>query len=291
MQNKHKITILFGILTALAFQSALFAQDEPACPLGDGWKFNAYLSDEFNQEQLDDVKWFNFNPIWRGRKPAKFCKENVYLKDGKLCLRADVAPEGYYSEQDKKKGYHTFRTAAVQSRQTVLYGYFEVRSKSMNSRASSAFWFYKTFGSHGYRFETVSALESYWCDKDTPPEVWTEIDVYEMCAKNPKYSSKYLMNGHVVYTPEFKHLTRPQQWNLPFNPFEEFHVYGLEWTPDYLKWYVDGKCVGELKNEFWNQPLTINFDSETFPDWFGLPDPKDLPSVFEIDYIRVWEKK
>ena len=99
------------------------------------------------------------------------------------------------------------------------------------------------------------------------------------------------MNGHVVYTPEFKHLKRPQQWNLPFNPFEEFHVYGLEWTPDYLKWYIDGKCVGELKNEFWNQPLTINFDSETFPDWFGLPDPKDLPSVFEIDYIRVWEKK
>ena len=138
MQNKHKITILFGVLTALALQSVLFAQDEPACPLGDGWKFNAYLSDEFNQEQLDDVKWFNFNPIWRGRKPAKFCKENVYLKDGKLCLRADVAPEGYYSEQDKKKGYHTFRTAAVQSRHTVLYGYFEVRSKSMNSRASSA---------------------------------------------------------------------------------------------------------------------------------------------------------
>ena len=42
---------------------------------------------------------------------------------------------------------------------------------------------------------------------------------------------------------------------------------------------------------YWKEPLTINFDSETFPDWFGLPDPKDLPSVFEIDYIRVWEKK
>ena len=26
------------------------------------------------------------------------------------------------------------------------------------------------------------------------------------------------------------------------------------------------------------------------PDWFGLPDKKDLPSVFSIEYIRSWKK-
>ena len=292
MMNHRIVTFISVFLTAAVVFTAhaeLFAQD-PVCPLGEGWKFNAYLSDEFDQDQLDVVKWFNYNPIWRGRKPAMFCKENVYLKDGKLCLRADVAPEGYYSEQDRKNGFHTFRTAAVQSRLTVLYGYFEVRSKPMNSTASSSFWFYKTFGPLGYRFETMSAMPPYWLDKNTPPEVWTEIDVYEMSARHPKFGSKYIMTTHVNYTPENKHLSWSESWDLPFKPAEDFHVYALEWTKEHLKWYVDGQCVRELKNEHWHQPLTINFDSETMPSWFGLPDPKDLPSVFEIDYIRVWQQ-
>ena len=247
----------------------LASAQEPVCPLGDGWKFDAQFSDEFNQDKLDAEKWFDTNPGWLGRQPAKFCKENVYLKDGKLCLRADVAPEGYYSEEDKQKGYHTFRTAAVKSKQTVLYGYFEIRAKPMNSKASSAFWFY-----------------------DVTPEIWTEIDVFEMSGNHPKYADQYLMTVHVMHTPTIKkHIQKHEAWNLSFHPADDFHVYALEWSEDFIKWYVDGKCVRELKNEYWHQPLAINFDSETMPGWFGLPDPNDLPSVFEVDYIRVWKKQ
>ena len=264
----HLIIPLIVAVLFVTLNSA-FAQDAPVCPLGADWTFNAQFSDEFNQSQLDSEKWFDTNPTWLGRQPAKFCKENVYVKDGKLCLRADVAPEGYYSEADKQKGFHTFRTAAVKSKNTVLYGYFEVRSKPMNSTASSSFWFY-----------------------DSTPEIWTEIDVYEMSGKHPHYGNLYLMNAHVMYTPTIKeHFAKAENWKFPFHPADDFHVYALEWTKDHLKWYVDGQCVRELKNEYWHQPLTINFDSETMPDWFGLPDPKDLPSVFEIDYIRVWQKK
>ena len=58
----------------------------------------------------------------------------------------------------KSKGYHTFTTAAVQSKTKVLYGYFETRARAMNSFASSAFWFYATARDHH-----------------------TEIDVFEIC--------------------------------------------------------------------------------------------------------------
>ena len=46
--------------------------------------------------------------------------------------------------------------------------------------------------------------------------------------------------------------------------------------------------VRELENKHWHQELAMNFDSETMPEWFGLPDPDTLPSTFSIDYIRSW---
>ena len=28
----------------------------------------------------------------------------------------------------------------------------------------------------------------------------------------------------------------------------------------------------------------------SFPKWFGLPDKKNLPSTFSIEYVRSWKK-
>jgi hypothetical protein len=30
------------------------------------------------------------------------------------------------------------------------------------------------------------------------------------------------------------------------------------------------------------------FDAEIMEKWDGLPDREDLPSTFEVDYVRVW---
>jgi len=34
----------------------------------------------------------------------------------------------------------------------------------------------------------------------------------------------------------------------------------------------------------------MNFDSETMPDWFGLPKREDLPSTCRVEYVRAWRK-
>lgn len=81
------------------------------------------------------------------------------------------------------------------------------------------------------------------------------------------------------------------EWKSPFRFVEDFHTYGLEWNADEIKWYIDGKVVRTSKNVKHHQPLTVNFDSETMPEWFGLPNPNDLPSTFSIDYIRCWKAK
>ncbi|OGV40559.1 MAG: hypothetical protein A2X48_03290 [Lentisphaerae bacterium GWF2_49_21] len=228
------------------------------------WVKYEVMWDEFDGDKLDQAKWWDHNPRWKGREPALFMPSNVEVKDGKLNLttRLEDVPKA-------PKGYNTFTSAAVQSRTLVRYGYFEIRAKAMKSHGSSAFWFY------------------YHDDKEH-----TEIDVFEIGGGAPGFERKYNMNLHVFKKPgNNKHWSRGGIWNSPFNFADDYHIYGLEWDEKEVVFYVDGVPVHKDKNTDWNQALTLNFDSETMPTWFGMPDPKDLPSTFSVEYCRAWKKK
>ncbi|MDR1454212.1 MAG: family 16 glycosylhydrolase [Tannerella sp.] len=223
------------------------------------------FSDEFEGSGIDTTKWYTTNPTWLGRQPAFFSRENVVQKDGKLHLtmRKETPPAELAA-----KGYHTYSSAAVKSARTIKYGYFEIKSRAMNSKGSSAFWFY-----------------------DQSPEVWTEIDVFELCGTGEREKTDY-MTVHVFHTPlKGQHVSSGEQWNAPYRFADDYHVFGLEWTPFVIRWYVDGRAVRTVENTHWHQPLTMNFDSETMPDWFGLPADNELSSTFSIEYIRTWQYK
>lgn len=247
---------------------AFLAEKAAASPLagpppGSKWKPIPELSDEFEGNKLDSTKWHDHNPGWKGREPGYFSPKNVALRDGKLCLTSRVV-----ALENLPKGYHTFTTAAVKSKALVKYGYFEINCRPMKSKASSAFWFYSNTA-----------------------EEWTEIDVFEICGVGDRWKNTYNMNAHVFHTPTEKlHFDRPGKWKAPFNFADGFHVYALEWNKDVIKWWVDGRVVHEMKNTHWHQALHMNFDSETFPEWFGLPDKASLPATFSIDYIRSWSR-
>jgi beta-glucanase (GH16 family) len=232
------------------------------CPLPGEWTVIKELTDEFDGDALDAEKWHDHNPTWLGRKPGYFSKNNVTVSDGRLHLtaRAEALP-------DLPEGYHTFTTAAVKSKTKVLYGYFEIKCRPMDSRASSAFWFY--------------AQEPKW---------WTEIDVFEICGREPKHERIVHQNVHVFKTPEedARHWSKPKGWTAPFRLADDFHTYGLLWNKAELKFFVDGDLVRTIDNTHWHQPLHMNFDSETMPNWFGLPAKENLPSTFSIEYVRSW---
>lgn len=236
-------------------------------PVPGAWTLIPELSDEFDGDALDTEKWYDHDPLWQGRKPGFFSKRNVSVKNGMLRLEAR-----YETLPDLPDGYHTFTTAAVKSRAKVLYGYFEITCKPMRSRASSAFWFY-----------------------NNTPEMWTEIDVFEIGGGVPGKERKYHMNAHVFHTPEYRgtaadHIQYPEAWVADRDLADDFRVFALEWDAETIKWYVDGQVVRVLDNTHWHQPLYMMFDSETMPDWFGLPDPEELPAIFQIKSIRSWRR-
>ncbi len=224
------------------------------------------MSDEFEGGQLDREKWTVNMYWWKGRQPALFSEKNVTVADGKLQLTMRKEP---VAEEYAKHGYRDYTSAALHSQARSSYGYYEVKAKPMDSAGSSSFWFQQ------------DAVEGWG----------TEIDVFEIGGKAKGYEHKVNMNVHVFLTPrERKHWSVGGQWVAPFRLADDFHVYGLEWGQEDIKYYVDGVLVRSVENTHWHQPLYLIFDSETMPDWFGMPDDKDLPSTFQVEYVRAWHK-
>ncbi len=245
-----------------------------AYPLSDqenrgGWRLVQELSDEFDAG-LDANRWIPYCPWWKGRPPALFSPANVTVSDGMLHLafRIETVPE-----MRQHPEYSKYTSAFVHTRQKAHYGYYEVKARPMRSAASSSFWF---------QADLRDVQES---------EVGFEIDVFELGGKAAGYDRKYNMNLHGVRKTPGK-TTEPFSsggvWVAPWILADDFHVYGLEWTERTITYYVDGVTVRVVENRAWKYPLHLIFDSEAMFSWLGTPLDEDLPSVFDIDYVRAW---
>ncbi len=231
-----------------------------------GWVFDEAHSDEFNADELDLTKWYHKDPKLIGRKPSFYTKENAVTKDGflQITMREERSPPALAA-----KGYDHYSTASVKSRDFFSYGYYEIRAKPMRSKGSSAFWFYAT----------------------EQPKYWGEIDVFEIWAGAPGMENLQLISVHDYPMPNgTPHTWKSGGWRAPYNLADDFHVYGFDWSKEYLKFYVDGVLVYKVENTNSHDPLNLVLDSEVFEHKPGVPDPGTLPSTFFIDYVRIWTK-
>ncbi len=231
-----------------------------------GWVKYEPMSDEFDSASLDTNKWRVNLEWWKGRAPALFSENNVSVNGGQLHL---VMRKEKLPESAEKAGYTNYTSAALHSRARSSYGYYEVRARPMNSGGSSSFWF----------------------QNEEAPDWRTEIDVFEIGAKAKGFERKYNMNVHIFRTPtERRHWSVGGVWVSPWNLADDYHVYGLDWTKEEIRYFVDGVLVRTVENTHWHQPLYLIFDSETMPQWFGMPEDADLPSTFSVDYVRAWKR-
>lgn len=241
-------------------------------PLSDQNNLNNWIilddfSDEFESSELNENLWYPTNPKWKGRQPTYFHESNVNLENGELVFRInqhgnEVLPEGF-----------THTSGFIKSKNKFLYGYFEAEAKLMDAPWVSGFW--------------MTNASKDW---------WTEIDICENAPGVAHNRHDLNSNIHVFRAPKDKgnvqkHFSRNKKYYFPEELQKEYHVWGLEWTKDYIRFYIDGILFREAKNTHWHQPLEVNFNCES-NKWFGaLPDNNRLDGEYHVKYFRVWKTK
>lgn len=265
---------------------------EPLIPAGEGkrWTQIWEMTDEFWYHDENGVPalrpiWEPFNKNWSGRRPAFFKTENVVATPTSLQLwsREDTVRGQPNAAYLRSSGYRDFSTAFVRTHHRQLYGYFEIFCRLMDSRVSSAFWF----------AHNEPPGEDSW---------WTEVDVFEFStssARGVEQRSRVNTNWHVHRNgrqPHWDHLDSPVEMDVGFDLSERAHKWALDWTEDYVTWYLDDRPIRTEVNRYLKRPMHLQFDSETFPRWFGLPETggsekNNLPNKFEIYYVRSWARE
>lgn len=246
--------------------------DEIVTPEG----YTLVWNDEFNDPALtmpDESKWWY--EVWDpGRVNNELQRYIKGKRDG--VVTAEVA-DGMLKIHAVKVGNEVW-SARINTSTYWTYGYFEARLKLPKGKGT---W------------------PAFWMMPQTGGDNWPacgEIDIMEEVGVNPNRTSSS------IHCTAYNHTIGTQKTNEVLTPGaeDEFHVYALEWTEDYIKTYVDGKLLLNFPNDHAGDPKTWPFNKNFGlklnlawgGDWGGMNgvDESALPATYEIDYVRVFQK-
>ena len=173
--------------------------------------------------------------------------------------------------------------AELYTSETWMYGKFEAR---MKMAAGSG---------------TVSSMFLYHNDSYLGGnEPWVEVDI-EILGKNPNSFQSNIITGFGPGNgqPDRKVTSEDHHAISPASN-ESFHTYGMEWTPDYVAWTLDGKVVRKtVKGQGDNnqvqdlgkkeQGLRFNLWSHEDAGWVGAWNDNILPVYQFINWVKVYK--
>lgn len=123
-----------------------------------------------------------------------------------------------------------------------------------------------------------------------------EIDIMEEVGYNPNYTSSS------IHCESYNHTKGTQKTaeRLTSGAQDDFHIYRLEWTEDYIRTYVDGRILlsfdndkkGDVATWPFNKPFYIILNLAWGGDWGGAMgvDESCLPATMEVEYVRVFQR-
>jgi len=177
----------------------------------------------------------------------------------------------------KKKGNQVI-SARINTTESWKYGYFEARLKLPKGKGTwPAFWM-------------LSKDQKKW-------PLDGEIDIMEEVGFRPNYVSAS------VHCKTYNHVAGTQKTQELYveTAESEFHIYAVDWTEDHIRAFVDGKQYFEFLNDKKGDKLTWPFDVPFYLKlnlawggfWGGAQgvDESILPAIYEVDYVRVYQKK
>jgi beta-glucanase (GH16 family) len=243
----------------------------PTDPMG--WRLT--WSDEFdgiNGSKPDSTKWvYDIGGTGWGNNELQYYTDsakNAYQENGRLVIKAikeNVGGRNYTSARIKTKG-----------RFEQAYGKFEARIKIPYGQGIwPAFWM---------------------LGKDVDDTVWPgcgEIDIMENIGREPE-----IIHG-TIHGPGYSADRGPTSSYTGIRFADDYHVYAIEWEPNVIRWYCDGKLYGtKTSNDIgtgnkwvFDHPFFMILNVAVGGGWPGNPDATTVfPQTMEIDYVRVYQR-
>lgn len=244
-----------------ARQTARAAEGDPA------WKL--VWADEFDGAGLPDAARWDYEVGMVRNNEAQFYTrartENTRVEEGRLVIEARKEPF--------EKAQYT--AGSLRTRQSWKYGRIEVRAKIPTGRGM---W------------------PAIWMLPDGMRGGWPacgEIDIMENVGYDPD-----LIHG-TVHTKAYNHTQGTQKGKQvrAKAPYDDFHVYAIEWSTEKIDFYFDDQRYFTFQNEgtgadAWpfDQPFHVKLNIAVGGGWGGQKgiDESIFPQQFLIDYVRVY---
>ena len=285
MKTSRALAVVLGLaLTLQAFaslaQQATDSVAAPATPVakavaGTGYTFETtpFWQDEFDYTGRSvSVKWTHQQGGhgWGNNELEYYTDriENAYVRDGVLTIAAR-------KEAHKGSGYTSARLNSI-GEGNFQYGRFEIRAKLPAGKGTwPALWMLPTESVYGS-----------WPKSG-------EIDIMEHVGFDPE-------RVHItMHTEAYNHRIGTQRGasKLVEGATSGFHLYRVDWTPDWIRGYIDDQLVLEFPNER-KGPQGWPFDHRFHllmniavgGDWGGKEgvDEGAFPAAMWVDYVRVY---
>ena len=202
------------------------------------------------------------NPIWKPNDYSEYRFNGPYI-DG------NGNPNPGYQEEDVNylsgiiTSYDSFK---------MTHGYVETRAKVPGGQGLwPAFWLLTTH--YVEDVPEIDVMEFLGQDKDTLYNTYHYFDIDDGYRK--------------ISTPSFQVFA--DDWT------QDFHTFGMAWSPNEIIWYVDGEETHRITDSDYviaNQAMYLIANLAVGGSWPGSPDASTpFPATFEIDYIRAYERK
>ncbi len=260
---------------------------ESLLPKGKKWKL--VWNDEFDGETLDRSKW-DFRLHLMQTRHETFSEDGAVLDGQGNLLLTLQEKDGQFRSPHLQTGsnfmdrpgesYDKFRWPVAKIQEPKFmhkYGYYEIRCKLPKQPGWwAAFWL---------QSPTIGATLN-------PEEVGVEVDIMENFTRDNMISHNNHWDG---YGDDHKHVGSGNI-KIEGGP-DDWHIFGLEWTPDAYIYYIDGKESWRVTAPYpisqREQFILISTECQGYRK--GDAPREDLksavlPDYFIVDYVRVFDE-
>lgn len=255
-----KALLTFSVIgTVFAFSNTVKAADN----------YELVWSDEFNGNYLDTNTW-NYEIGtgswgWGNNEQQYYTDRNIKVSNGTMKITA--------KREDYGGMKYTSSRITTKNKKNFKYGKIEARIKMPKFKGVwPAFWML------GANQDSVG-----W------PKCG-EIDIVEAI------NDENLVYGTLHWFNDPGNNNADSGSSVAVADRTEYHVYGVEWTADKLRWYVDGKVYRtmDVSNDSFSEvrkEYFVIFNMAIGGQWPGYDiDETAFPSTMEVDWVRAYKK-